>query len=567
LRRALGFLGAALAVSAASGVAQFPPGGATLFRDVASEAGIAFRHHAAADKKYIMESMSGGLALLDFDGDGRLDVYLTDAPSVETARDLGAARCALYRNLGGVRFEDVTDRAGVGHPGWAMGACTADVDGDGWEDLYVTGFGRNRLFRNGGDGSFTDVGDRAGVAGGGWSTGCGFADYDRDGRLDLFVSRYVTVDLERLPEFGKGSTGMKGEGRGATCLYRGIAVQCGPRGLPGEPDLLFHNEGGLRFAEVGEKAGVHDAAGYYGLGVAWFDWNDDGWPDLYVANDTHPNYLYENQRDGTFKEVGFPLGVAVSEDGGEQGSMGVAVGDYDNTGRPSLFVTNFAEEYAALYHNDGGHFTDVSFRSRTAAPGLPFVKWGTSFFDYDNDGLLDLMVVDGHVYPQVDQVPMGASAGYRQRKLLYHNRGDGRFDEVAAQFGPVLTEQRVGRGLAVGDLDDDGRLDVVINDLDGSAQVLHNELTGGGHWLTVRLEGRGGNTDAIGAVVRVKAGPLAMTRFVRSGSSYLSQEDMRQHFGLGPAARADRVEVRWPGGGVTRLEDVEADRILVVEER
>jgi enediyne biosynthesis protein E4 len=560
-------LASAFALAAAAAPAQLPPGGPTLFRDVAAEAGVVFEHHASTEKKYIMESMSGGLALLDFDGDGLLDIYLTDSPPVERARDPKGARSALYRNLGNMRFEDVTDRAGVGHPGWPMGVCTADVDGDGWEDIYVTGFGRNSLYRNNHDGTFTDVAERAGVAGGGWSTGCGFADYDRDGRLDLFVSRYVTVDLERLPAFGKGGAGMQGEGRGATCMYRGIAVQCGPRGLPGESDLLFHNDGDGHFTEVGEKAGVRDSAGYYGLGVAWFDWNGDGWPDLYVANDTHANYLYENRKDGTFKEAAFPLGAAVSEDGGEQGSMGVAVGDYDNTGRLSLFVTNFAEEYAALYHNEGDHFTDVSFASKTAAPGLPFVKWGTSFFDYDDDGFLDLMVVNGHVYPQVDQVPMGASAGYRERKLLYHNRGDGKFDEVAAQFGAVLTEPRVGRGLAVGDLDNDGRLDVVINDLDGRAQVLHNDLAGAGHWLIVKLKGKGGSTDAIGAVVKVRAGTLGLTRFVRSGSSYLSQEDMRLHFGLGPADRADSVEVRWPDGTITRMEDVKANGILVIDQR
>jgi enediyne biosynthesis protein E4 len=437
LSRALVLCGcAALALFAAPGIAQFPTGAAPIFRDIAAEAGIVFERHAAAEKKYILESMGGGLALLDFDNDGNLDVYLTDSPSVENVRDPKAARSALYRNLGHGKFEDVTDRAGVGRPGLAMGACTADVDADGFQDLYVTGFGKNRLYHNNRDGTFTDLAEPAGVAGGGWSTGCGFADYDRDGRLDLFVSRYVTVDLERLPQFGKGDVAIRGEGRGATCQYRGVAVQCGPRGLPGESDFLFRNDGNGHFTEVGEKAGVHDARGYYGLGVAWFDWNGDGWPDLYVANDSHPNYLYENQRNGTFKDIAFPLGVAVSEDGGEQGSMGVAVGDYDNSGRLSLFVTNFAEEYDALYHNDGDHFGDVSFASRTAAPGLPFVKWGTSFFDYDNDGFLDLVVANGHVYPQVDRVPMGASAGYRQRKLLYHNRGDGTFDEVAAESGP-----------------------------------------------------------------------------------------------------------------------------------
>ncbi|HXY39724.1 MAG TPA: CRTAC1 family protein [Vicinamibacteria bacterium] len=557
---------AGLLVLAAFGMAQLP-GPPLLFRDVTSEAGIAFRHHAAPEKKYIMESMSGGVALLDFDNDGLLDIYLTDSLTVDTARDPKAARSALYRNLGNGRFQDVTERAGVGHPGWAMGVCTADVDGDGWEDIYVTGLERNTLYHNNHDGTFSDVTAQAGLTGGGWSTGCGFADYDRDGNLDLFVSRYVRVDLTKLPEFGKGGAGMKGaEGRGATCQFRGVAVQCGPRGLPGESDLLFHNDGDGHFTEVSAKVGVADTHEYYGLGVGWFDYNGDGWPDLYVANDSHPNYLYENQKNGTFREVGFPAGVAVSEDGGEQGSMGVAVGDYDNSGRFSLFVTDFSEEYDALYHNEGDHFSDLSFRSLTAPSSLPFVKWGTSFFDYDNDGFLDLMVVNGHVYPQADQMALGASAGYRQRKLLYHNRGDGRFDEVAERFGEVMTRQRVGRGLAVGDLDNDGRLDVVVNNLDGTPEVLHNELPAPGHWLMLKLVGKGKNTDAIGAVARVAAGKLKMTRVVQSGSSYLSQEDKRLHFGLGAATRAEVVEVRWPDGTTTTTEGVPADRILTVRQ-
>ena len=566
MRRA--FLLLSLALFGTPGAAQ-PPGASAprlLFRDVTREAGIAFVHQAAPEKKYIMESMSGGVALLDFDNDGLLDVYLTNSLTVETAHDPRAARSVLYRNLGNMKFEDVTDRAGVGHPGWAMGVCTADFDGDGWEDIYVTGFGGNTLYRNDKGRTFTDVAEKAGVKGSGWSTGCGFADYDRDGHLDLFVSRYVRIDLATLPQFGKGGGSMKGEGRGATCMYRGVAVQCGPRGLAGESDLLFHNDGDGHFTEVTKKAGVGDPHEYYGLGLTWFDYNADGWPDLYVANDSHPNFLYENQKDGTFKEIGFPIGVAVSEDGGEQGSMGIAVGDYDNSGRPSIYVTNFSEEYAALYRNDGDHFTDVSFRSRTAAAGLPFVKWGDSFFDYDNDGRLDLMVVNGHVYPQVDQVPMGASAGYRQRKLLYHNLGEGKFEEVAAQFGPVMTDLRVGRGLAVGDLDNDGRLDVVVNDLDGSPEVLHNELADAGHWLTVALVGKGRNTGAIGAVVRVKAGPLEQTSFVRSGSSYISQEDKRLHFGLGAATQADLVEVRWPDGTVTQVPNVKAGQVLRIEQ-
>jgi hypothetical protein len=500
--------------------------------------------------------MSGGVALVDFDRDGLLDLYLTDSLTVETANDPKAARSALYRNLGRMKFEDVTDKAGLAHPGWAMGVCAADVDGDGWDDLYVTGLGANRLFRNNRDGTFSDVAATAGLVGGGWSAGCGFADYDRDGDLDLFVSRYVRLDLRNLPEFGKGKT----------CEHRGIAVQCGPRGLPGMSDFLFRNEGDGTFREVGAAAGVSDPREYFGLGIGWFDQNQDGWPDLYVANDSSPSFLYLNQRDGTFKEVGFPMGVAVSEDGAEQGGMGLAVGDYDNSGRFSLFKTNFAEEYNSLYRNDGSHFTDVSFRSKTAPPSLPLVGWGTAFFDYDNDGFLDIIAANGHVYPQMDQARLGASAGYRQRRLLYHNRGDGTFDEVAAQFGPVLTQERVGRGLALGDLDNDGLLDVIINDLDGSPQVLRNEFPDAGHWLLVRLVGEGRNRNAIGAVVTATAGGLRMRRLVQSGTSYLSQDDMRLHFGLGAAAQVDGLEVLWPDQSVTKLANVKADRILEVRQ-
>ncbi len=461
--------------------------------------------------------MSGGVALLDFDNDGLLDIYLTDALTVDTAKNPRAARSALYRNLGNGKFEDVTEKAGVGHPGWAMGVCTADVDGDGWEDIYVTGLGRNYLYRNNHDGTFTDIAEKAGVAGGGWSAGCGFADYDRDGNLDLFVSRYVKVDLDNLPAFGSGKT----------CQYRGIAVQCGPRGLPGESDLLFHNDGNGHFTEVSEKAGVSDPRHYFGLGVAWFDYNGDGWPDLYVANDSGPSFLYENQKDGTFKEVAFPMGVAVSEDGGEQGGMGVAVGDYDNSGRFSLYKTNFVEEYNSLFHNEGDHFADVSFRSKTAPSSLPYVKWGTAFFDYDNDGFLDIISVNGHVYPQIGLARLGPSAGYRQRKR---------------------------------------RLDVVINDLDGNAQVLHNELADVGNWLRVKLKGKGRNTDAIGAVITVKAGKLRLTRLVQSGTSYLSQDDMRSHFGLAREPQADSIEVRWPDGTVTRRERVKANQQVEIEQ-
>jgi hypothetical protein len=528
---------------------------ALLFRDITREAGITFQHHAAPEKKYIVESMSGGVALFDFDNDGLLDIYFVDSLTVDTANNPKAARSALYRNLGSLKFQDVTDKAGIAHPGWAMGVCTGDVDADGWDDLYVTALGPNRLYRNNRDGTFADVTDRTGVAAGGWSAGCGFADYDRDGDLDLFVSRYVKIDLNNLPQFGKDKT----------CEYRGIAVQCGPRGLPGESDFLFRNEGNGRFTEVAGEAGVSDPRAYFGLGIAWFDYNDDGWLDLYVANDSTPNFLYVNQKDGTFKDVAFPMGVAVSEDGAEQGSMGVAVGDYDRSGRLSLFVTNFSEEYNNLFHNNGDHFTDVSFRSKTAPSSLPLVGWGTAFLDYDNDGLLDIIAVNGHVYPQLDKARLGASAGYRQRKLLYRNRGDRTFDEVAAKYGTALTEERVSRGLAIGDLDNDGRLDVVINDLDGSPQLLHNELAGAGNWLIARIKGAGKNTNAIGALVTAHAGAVKHVRLVQSGTSYISQDDMRVHFGLGTATEVDSIEVRWPDGTVTKRDTVKANQIVTIE--
>jgi hypothetical protein len=528
----------------------------SLFRDIRAEAGITFHHHSAPEKKFIVESMSGGVATFDYDNDGRTDLYFVDSLTVDTANDPKAARSALYRNLGGNRFEDVTDRAGVGHPGWGMGLCTADVDGDGYEDIYVTNLGPNRLYRNNRDGTFTDIAPQAGVAAAAWSVGCTFGDYDRDGDLDLFVSRYVKLDLANLPEFGKGKS----------CEYRGVAVQCGPRGLPGQGDLLYRNNGDGTFAEVGQAAGVSDPRGHFGLGVGWFDANQDGWPDLYVANDSNANFLYINQKDGTFKEAAFASGVAVSEDGAEQGSMGLAIADYDNSGRLSLFVTNFSEEYNALYRNEGSYFTDRSFRSKTAAVSLPYVGWGTVFLDYDNDGFQDVIVANGHVYPQLDQARLGASAPYRQRRLLYRNNGDGTFEELAQLYGEVLMQPRVSRGLSMTDLDDDGRVDLVLNDLDGPPQVLHNVLEPVGHWLWVKAVGKGKNKGAIGAVVRVKAGQLSMQRLVRSGTSYVGQCDKRQHFGLGTNASAEYVEVLWPDQTTTRLENVKADQVLEIRQ-
>ena len=535
--------------------AQPPAAPELLFKDIAAQAGLTFRHHAAPEKKYIVESMSGGVAMFDYDNDGLPDLYFVDSLTVDTAGNPALARSALYRNLGGGKFEDVTEKSGLAHPGWGMGVCTADVDGDGWEDVYVTALGGSHLYHNNHDGTFADVTAAAGVGVPGWPAGCGFADYDHDGRLDLFVSRYVKIDLAHLPEFG----------RDKTCQYRGIAVQCGPRGLPGESDVLFHNDGNGHFTDVSEKAGVSDPRGYFGLGVAWFDANGDGWPDLYVANDSTPNFLYLNQKDGTFKESAFPWGVAVSEDGAEQGGMGVAIGDYDHSGRQSIFVTNFSEEYNDLYHNDVDHFTDVSFRSRTAPVSLPFVGWGDAFFDYDNDSWPDIIVVNGHVYPQMDQARFGASAGYRQRKLLFHNRGDGTFDEVAARYGAVLTDEHVSRGLAVGDIDNDGRIDVVINDLDGAPQLLHNEIAARGNWVIVALKGAPPNTSAIGAEITLSTPSGHQTAVVQSGTSYISQNDKRQHFGLGSATEAE-ISVKWPDGTISKQSNVKANQIVTIQQ-
>ncbi len=535
------------------------------FRDVTEAAGIDFQTPLSPEKKYILESVSGGVALFDYNRDGLLDVYLVGSLTVATAGRPELAPSALYRNdskraeggtVGALRFSDQAKAAGVDGTGWGVGVCVADVDGNGYPDLYVTGVGGNRLFMNRDGETFTDATEAAGVAGGGWSTGCGFADADRDGDLDLFVARYLDMELGKLPEFG----------RGELCQYRGIPVQCGPRGLPGKSDLFFRNEGGGKFKEAGAAAGLADAAELFGLGVAWLDFDGDGWQDLYVANDTKPNYLYLNKKDGTFEDVSYLSGVAVSEDGREQGSMGIAVGDYLNEGRLSLLVTNFSEEYNTFYRNhEGGYFTDASVRSRVAAVSVRHVGWGTAFADVDNDGWLDLLVVNGHVYPQIDDIELEASAPYRQRRMLFMNRGDGGFEEMIVPGSP-LSQETVSRGLAVGDLDNDGRLDLVIGDLDGKAQLLRNEAPATGHWLSVQLVGKGTMRDAVGALITVRTGKEKRIRPVRSGTSYLSQDDFRQHFGLGVVEKIDAIEVLWPDGSTSKRENVGVDRLIVMRQ-
>ena len=544
-------------VAATLGVAPAanPPDPSVVFTDITAATGITFSHVSASEKKYIVESMSGGAGLFDFDKDGWLDIYLVNSPTVATAANPAGARSALWRNNHDGTFSDVTERAGVGYPGWAMGVATGDYDNDGWEDLYITCFGPNHLFRNNGDGTFTDVTARAGVGDSRWSTGAAFGDYDNDGKLDLFVANYIDLSLDALPEFGSGKN----------CVFRGLPVQCGPRGLKGAGDSLYHNNGDGTFTDVSTKAGVSDTALRFGMGVAWCDFNDDGRIDLYVANDSGPNYLYKNNGDSTFTDVGLASGTALSENGAEQASMGVAIGDYDHRGRWNIVVTNFSDEYNALYrHEKDFLFTDASYATRTGKVSLPFVGWGVKFFDYDNDGWLDLMVVNGHVYPQLEKA--GLELTYRQRKLVYRNDRNGTFTEVAKDLGSALTAPAVSRGAAFGDLDNDGDIDVVINNLDGPLTVLRNDGGNANNFLMIDLVGRKSNRSAFGARVKVTAGDLVQVDERRSGGSYLSQNDVRLHFGLEKRQKVDRVEVRWPDGAIETLTGGEANRFITITE-
>jgi enediyne biosynthesis protein E4 len=526
-----------------------------IFTDITQASGITFKHVFSQEKRYILESMSGGVALFDYDNDGLLDIYFVNSPTVETAKDPQSARSELWRNRGDGTFQDVTDKAGVGFPGFGMGVCTGDYDNDGWEDLYLTCLGANRLYHNNGDGTFTDLSAKAGVADPRWSTGAVFGDYNNDGWLDLFVANYLDINLDNLPEFGKGKY----------CQFQGISVQCGPRGLAGAGDSLYRNNGDGTFTDVSKKAGVADAEGRYGLGAAWCDFNEDGLIDLYVANDTSGNYLYQNKGDGTFSEIGLISGAALSEDGKGQASMGIAIGDYDHRGRWNLFVTNFSDEYNAFYRQEKGFsFSDVSYATQTGRASLPYVGWGCGFFDYDNDGWLDLMVVNGHVYPQLAAAKL--KLAYAQRKLFYRNNRNGTFAEIGLEMGSAMNLPSVSRGAAFGDLDNDGDIDVVINNLDGAPEVLRNDGGNKQNFIVIDLVGDKRNRSAYGARVRVTAGDLVQVAERRSGGSYLSQNDARLHFGLEQRARVDSVEVRWPSGVTEKFDGLAANRFTRLTE-
>lgn len=525
------------------------------FTDITEKTGIRFSHEFSPASKYVVESMSGGVLLIDYDRDGYPDIYFTNAPTVDMAIKGQKARGALYHNNHDGTFTDVTEKAGLATPCFAMGGAVGDYDNDGWPDIYLTCLGGNKLFHNNGDGTFTDVTKKAGVADGRWSTGAAFGDYDGDGNLDLMVTNYVDFHLDDLPGFGSAPN----------CKYRGMDVQCGPRGLKGAGDALFHNNGDGTFTDVSKQAGVSDPTGYYGMSVIFSDLNNTGRPDIYVANDSTPKFLYKNLGNGKFQEIGLESGTAVSEDGSEQASMGLAVGDYLHTGRPSFFVTNFSDEYGNLYRNDGDwNFSDVSYKSGVALPSLLYVKWGTAFFDADNDGWLDLILVSGHVYPQVDTLPSGAR--YKEPKIFQLNQKDGTFCDASDLAGPALKIPRVSRGLAVGDLFNAGNVDVVVEDLAGAPMILKNNGVAGKHWVSFELQGTKSNRLAIGARLKIVAGGMTQTEEIRSGGSYLSQNDLRVHFGLNTATKIESVEIRWPSGKIELLKDLAVDKFYSVLE-
>jgi hypothetical protein len=542
---------------------QKPPASAATpvpqFEDVARKAGLTVAHIASPDKKYIPESMSGGVGLIDCDNDGKLDIIAINGSTVQRYRQGGDLMITLYHQdadstIQDIKFTDITKSAGLTRKGWGMGVAVADYDNDGLQDIYVTGYGGNALYHNLGNCKFEDVTDKAGVGAGGFSTGAAWADYDRDGRVDLFVSRYVHIDIDNLPQFGNDPR---------FCRFKGVLVQCGPWGLPGESDLLFHNKGDGTFEEVSKKAGVDDPHHYYGLGATWGDYDNDGWPDLYVANDAGPNFLYHNKHDGTFEDVGLLAGVALSGDGMEQGSMGADWGDYLHEGRLSMIVTNFVEQGSTLYHNlDKQNFADVSVRAKLNKPTYPYVSWGTAFFDMDNDGWLDLFIANGHVYPQVDTIPGGTP--YREPMLLFRNHRDGTFDDVSQALAAMPPQSR--RGAAFGDINNDGNVDIVVLNVGEPPSLLLNHNESANHRVLFKLVGTKSNKAAIGARITVKAGPLVQFSEVRGGSSYLSQNDLRLHFGLGGNSKMNEVSIRWPNGETETLRDVPADFIYTLVE-
>ncbi len=530
------------------------------FVEVSKQAGIHFTLTSGGpEKRYIIEAKGGGgVAWIDYNNDGWPDLVLVNGSTFEHWRRGDSPPSRLYRNNANGTFTDVTAGSGLGHTGWGMGVCVGDYDNDGYDDLYVTYYGGNVLYHNNGNGTFTDVTDKAGVRGHGWGMGCAFGDYDNDGHLDLYVANYLDIDINHLGEPGSAPN----------CTYRGIATFCGPRGLPGGRDILFHNNGDGTFTDVTEKAGI-DPGKYYGLGVVWGDYDKDGRLDIYVANDSTPSLLYHNNGDGTFTDVGVPAGVAYSGEGQEQAGMGTDFGDYDNDGWPDLVKGNFSDDTKNLYHNNhDGTFTDVTYPAGLGDVGWLFTTFGAKFLDYDNDGWKDIVLANGQVFPQIDRYHTGIT--YAERNLLFHNlgaqEGGVKFDEVGLRSGPGFAIKKVSRGLATADYDNDGDLEILVTNMNDSPDLLRHARKNPHHSVLVKTIGTRSNRDGIGAKITVAAGGLSEYDEVRSGGSYLSSSDLRVHFGLGAATKVDRLEVRWPSGQTDAASDLPADRILVVKE-
>ncbi len=554
----IGLLGA---VSHAQNPYPAQPGGAPAassvrFEDVTGKIGVSASHISSAEKHYIIESVSGGAGVFDCDNDGKLDIVLVNGSTVDRYKAGGDSMVTLYHQDSGFKFTDITVQAGLNVKGWGMGVSVVDFDNDGLLDLYVTGFGHNVLYKNMGGCKFQDVTKKAGLEVGGFSTGSAWADYDKDGNVDLFVSRYVHVDINKLPEFGSNDK---------FCRFKGLLVQCGPWGMEGESHFLFRNRGDGTFEDVSEKSGLSNPAHRYGLGAVWGDYDNDGWPDLYVANDAGPNFLYHNKHNGTFDEIGLLSGTALSADGQELGSMGVDWGDYDHDGKLDLFVTNFTDQPDNLYRNLGNNaFVDMAWASKTAPPSYPWVKWGTGFVDFDNDGWPDLLVANGHVYPQVDSIVGGA--GYRQPAQVFLNKHDGTFADISESSGVGSLPLHSRRGAAFGDLNNDGQIDVVLLNVGDPPTVLLNTTPITNHRALFKLIGVKSNKAAIGARVTVRSGGMMQFNEVRSGASYLSQNDLRLHFGLADFVKMDSVEIAWPSGRTEMLKDVPADFIYTLVE-
>jgi hypothetical protein len=550
---------------AASSVAPYPASTEhpppAWFVDVANQAGLRMEdvNGGLNTKKYIIETTGSGVAVLDYDHDGWPDVYVVNGDTLDTAagqKKESLPTGHLYHNNHDGTFSDVTRSAGLVANGWGQGACVGDYDNDGFDDLYVTYYGSNRLYHNEHNGTFREVATAAGVAGNGadWGAGCAFVDYDRDGKLDLMVSNYVQFDVKTVPKPGEGQM----------CIWKGVPVMCGPRGLASTPNILYHNVGGGRFDDVSKASGIEKTDGHYCLGVSTLDYNRDGWPDIYVACDSTPSILYRNNKNGTFTDVAVEASVAFDEDGREQAGMGATIADYNGDGWPDIFKTNFSDDTSSLYENN----RDGTYSSKIFDAGLGlnthYLGWGVMFFDIDNDGWPDVLIANGHVYPEVDTAHLGAT--YKEPRLVYWNQGNGKFKDVSAVAGPGCTALASSRGLAIADFWNDGRMSAVVNNSGGKPMLMVNEAANRNHWLGVGVAGTRSNRDGIGARVTLFAGGKQWAQEVRSGSSYLSSSDLRLHFGLGGLSTVDKIEIDWPSGLKEQFPAARADQMMTLVE-